>query len=471
MLLTFILAKPLKSSKEHQCILKCIETSKDAEVLFSEDYGPKSLNKAIIRSKGEFFVVVVPGIEIKKEAIQIFNEFSSKKTNAGIFYSDYSRDGEKISLYDYNGDWTERWNFGKLRIYRKSFVLEENLFDENFPESFNYDMQLKFWNKRDIVRIPKIMYSFENSEIKNSVKDKLFFPSQGEYGGFSYLYYTESQREQIEKCFTLFLMRQGIYFKEEPRGTVLSNVAKSYEVSASVVIPVHNRADFLRQAIISVLDQDIKEWELIIVDNASDDDTYDTAAKFSKKDNRIKVFKRDDNRIAKALNLGVKKARGEFIAQLDSDDLYSPSTLRKMIQALRSDKTAGLAVSYYDLIDVEGNVIKEMGVVRHEEYSVNNILRVDGAGAVRVWRKSVIEEMGYFDEDDFCDYGEDYDMVLKVTEKFRLKRVHEVLYHYRRHPGNSDFLRSEIFKLNAKNNARLDAFNRRKEILGGYKNE
>ncbi|MBN1149625.1 glycosyltransferase [candidate division WOR-3 bacterium] len=472
MLLSFILARTLEKSKEHRCILDCVKTSKNSEILFSEDYGPEALNRVLPGLKGEFFTVVVPGVQIKREAAGILKKFSPDKENAGIFYSDYcSCDGKKTALLDYNGDWTERWNFGKLRIYRKSFVMEENLFDENLPQSFNYDMHLKFWGKRDIVRIPEAMYSFETVERKNSIKDKLFFPSQGEYGGFSYLYYSDSQKEQIEKCFMNFLVRQGVYFYEEPRKTASKRAEEACDVTVSVVIPVHNRADFLKSAVSSVLEQDTKEWELIVVDNASDDRTYETALELSQKDPRIRVFRRDDNRIAKALNLGVKKARGQFIAQLDSDDLYSPSTLRLMIKALKSDLTAGLAVSYYDLIDCDGNVLNEMGVVRHEEYSVNNILRVDGAGAVRVWRKSAIEEMGYFDEGDFCDYGEDYDMVLKVTEKYRLKRVREVLYHYRRHPGNSDVLRSEIFKLNAKNQARLNAYKRRKEIIGGSENE
>jgi GT2 family glycosyltransferase len=123
-----------------------------------------------------------------------------------------------------------------------------------------------------------------------------------------------------------------------------------------------------------------------------------------------------------------------------------------------------LGISYYSLIDAEGNDLPEFGVIKHLEYGRNNILRVDGAGAVRVWRKSAMLEFGGFDEKKLCDYGEDYDLVLKVGEKYRVDRVHEVLYKYRRHPDNSDAKRDPLFKLRNKNLARVRAICRRIKI-------
>lgn len=468
---SFILASVLKDTPGHRSLIKCAEKSGAAEILFSKDYSPESVNEEIEKASCEWFAIIAPGVCIKENFTGILKSAAINSQNAGIFYGDFEKNGKRIGLYDYNGDWTERWNFGKLRIYRTDFVKDEGLFSAEFPEAYNYDMLLKFWNKREILRIPEIMYSFDLPEKANALKERLFFPSEGEYGGFSYLFYKEDYKFQVEKCFENFQKRQKIYFFCDNTNKISESISSDGGVVASVVIPVHNRAELLLQAVESVRRQDFEKWEILIVDNCSSDGTYEEALKLSEIEPRIRVFRREDNRIAKALNLGVRNAVGKYIAQLDSDDLYSASTLRKMTDALESDPSAGLAVSYYDLIDQNGVTLEDLGIVRHEEYSVNNILRVDGAGAARVWRKSVIEEMGYFDEKDFCDYGEDYDMVLKVTEKYSLKRVHEVLYHYRRHPGNSDVLRDELFKLTAKNKARLNAWARRKKISGGTEDE
>jgi GT2 family glycosyltransferase len=132
-----------------------------------------------------------------------------------------------------------------------------------------------------------------------------------------------------------------------------------------------------------------------------------------------------------------------------------------MVEFMETTNCA-LGISYYSLIDSEGNDLPEFGVIKHLEYNRNNILRVDGAGAVRMWRKEAILELGGFDEKELCDYGEDYDLVLKVGEKYQVGRVHQVLYKYRRHPDNSDIKRDPLFKLRNKNLARERALGRRK---------
>jgi len=133
-------------------------------------------------------------------------------------------------------------------------------------------------------------------------------------------------------------------------------------------------------------------------------------------------------------------------------------------QALDDNLDWALAISYYELMDEAGNTLNDFGVIKHLEYNRNNILRVDGAGAVRVWRKAAIEEFGGFNEQDFGHYGEDYDLVLKVSEKYEVGRVHQVLYRYRRHPGNSDALRPHAMKIKNKTLARRRAIRRRQEI-------
>jgi len=135
-----------------------------------------------------------------------------------------------------------------------------------------------------------------------------------------------------------------------------------------------------------------------------------------------------------------------------------------MVKYLDSHPECGLAISYYELMDEDGKTLKEFGVVKHSEYDRNNILRVDGAGAVRVWRKKVVDELGRFDVENFGRYAEDYALILKLSERYEVGRIHEVLYRYRRHPGNTDNLLDPELKIRNKNLARHMAAERRMEI-------
>ena len=81
-----------------------------------------------------------------------------------------------------------------------------------------------------------------------------------------------------------------------------------------------------------------------------------------------------------------------------------------------------------------------------------------------MWHKKVIKEFGGFNEEKFGHYGEDYDLVLKVSEKYDVGRVHHVLYRYRRHPENTDIMRDPEMKIANKTRARQEALQRRREL-------
>jgi hypothetical protein len=167
------------------------------------------------------------------------------------------------------------------------------------------------------------------------------------------------------------------------------------------------------------------------------------------------------------LNDGVRAARGWAICQLDSDDLYLPQTLDRMIGHLEKEPLCALAISHYQLADSSGRPLPDAPIVTHAGHTRNQILRRDGAGALRVYRRSVLLALGLFDAERFGDFGEDYDMVLRITEHHRLDRVAEVLYIYRRHEGNTDMTRPEELKYKNKNRARQMALRRRMALAGG----
>jgi hypothetical protein len=132
-----------------------------------------------------------------------------------------------------------------------------------------------------------------------------------------------------------------------------------------------------------------------------------------------------------------------------------------MIGHLESHPNCGLAISYYELMDENRGPIPEIAPITHGGYTRNQILRRDGAGALRVFPKAVLEENGFYDEENFGNFGEDYDMVCKTGEKYDVDRVHQVLYRYRRHADNTDVTRDPLMKVRNKNNARQNALGRR----------
>ena len=152
------------------------------------------------------------------------------------------------------------------------------------------------------------------------------------------------------------------------------------------------------------------------------------------------------------------------MAQLDSDDEYTPRTLEAAVEAFEANPCWALAISWYDLIEEDGTPIPDLGTIKHLEFDVNNHLRVDGAGAVRVWHHSVITELGGFDEKRYGHFAEDYDLVARLAEHYDVGRLHEVLYLYRRHPDNTDVLRSSEMKIGNKTRIRHEAIARRQGL-------
>lgn len=103
------------------------------------------------------------------------------------------------------------------------------------------------------------------------------------------------------------------------------------KVLVSVVIPVYNRADTIKRAVESVLEQTYKNVEIIIIDDGSTDGTIDQLKELEQMESSIRVFKQDHKGANAARNLGIEKARGGFIAFQDSDDEWLPSKLEKQI--------------------------------------------------------------------------------------------------------------------------------------------
>jgi glycosyltransferase involved in cell wall biosynthesis len=127
----------------------------------------------------------------------------------------------------------------------------------------------------------------------------------------------------------------------------------------SVIVPTYNCADFVATAVQSVLNQTERDFEVIVVDDGSTDDTDTALARFG---DAIRVVRRANTGVAAARNAGLALARGDWIAFLDADDYWVPTRLSTQLTALRGFPKAGFAFSDFDVIDASGTQLRPSGI-------------------------------------------------------------------------------------------------------------
>ena len=191
----------------------------------------------------------------------------------------------------------------------------------------------------------------------------------------------------------------------------------------SVIIPNFNRDYCLGRAIQSVIDQTYKNWELIVVDNNSSDNSLEVINGFN--DFRILLVQTENNGIiAHSRNLGINKARSEYIAFLDSDDWWSPRKLELSIDSLRS----GADIIYHDLFNIFKFPVDTSKANLVESRALSNPVFDDllsnGNGIINssvVVRTDLIKKINGFSEEPDLVGSEDFDGWLrlsKITNKF-----------------------------------------------------
>ncbi|MDO8575677.1 MAG: glycosyltransferase [bacterium] len=186
----------------------------------------------------------------------------------------------------------------------------------------------------------------------------------------------------------------------------------------SVIIPAYNRAKYISKAIESVLNQSFKDFEIILIDDGSKDETAEIAYKYIN-DPRLKITLNDKNRgISYSRNRGLSLSKGEYIAMLDSDDVWIDSDkLAKQVKFLSENENHALVGTQVTLIDDNGKFIKNLELYSTSDESIreNMLLRNQFAQSSILIRKRAVLESGNYDEN--LRVWEDYDLWLKIGSK------------------------------------------------------
>ena len=147
----------------------------------------------------------------------------------------------------------------------------------------------------------------------------------------------------------------------------------------SIITPSWNSEKYIKKTIESVQNQTYSNWEMIIVDDCSSDNTVKIVQEISKKDSRVHILEqRTNGGAAKARNRSLDEASGRYIAYLDADDIWKPAKLEKQIQFMNEHK-CGFSCTSYEVIDDEGNALnKEVHMLPSVDYVgflTNNLLQ------------------------------------------------------------------------------------------------
>ncbi len=204
----------------------------------------------------------------------------------------------------------------------------------------------------------------------------------------------------------------------------------------SVAICTYNRADFIMNSIQSALNQNYENIEIIIVDDASTDDTEQIIKQIKSPKFPIHYFKNLTNlKIAKSRNETIKHSSGKYIAILDSDDYWIDSNkISKQVQFLETHPDHALVGTYATLVDQHNHIIGEMkNEIISTDIKKQMLVTNQFMHSSILYRTEVLNEYGLFK----AGYGwEDYDLLLKIGRKYEFANIPEKMVAYRKHTGS-----------------------------------
>ncbi|WP_125041447.1 DUF4922 domain-containing protein [Bacteroides faecalis] len=383
-------------------------------------------------------------------------------TQAGMTYADHFQqiDGTQKTapVIDYQlGSLRDDFDFGSVLLFQSDvFKKAVKSSKENYQYAGLYDLRLKISQKNKLEHINEYLYTeIENDHRKSGEKQ------------FDYV--NPKNREvqiEMEKVCTNHLKAIGGYLA--PDFQPINFSSSTFDVEASVIIPVRNRIRTIKDAVRSALCQQTSfPFNVIVIDNHSTDGTTEALRELSADKRLIHVIpEKEDLGIGGCWNVGVHHEKcGKFSIQLDSDDVYKDEhTLQIMVDAFYQQNCA-MVIGTYMMTDFNMNEIAP-GIIDHKEWTPengrNNALRINGLGAPRAFFTPLLREINVPN----TSYGEDYALGLRISRDYQIGRVYDVVYLCRRWEGNSDAA-LPIEKVNQNNiyKDRLRSWELQKRIL------
>jgi glycosyltransferase involved in cell wall biosynthesis len=452
------------------------------------------LARALEAAGGEFLLMLLTdqaAVQLKRSATLTMLMAALREADqfgaAGLVYADYERilpggQRQDVHLLDWHpGRLRDSVDFGYALLIHLPAARALGGIDPAYQAAALYDLRLRISEQHRLVHVANrfsgALYSVAAPADAHSV--------------FAYLLDDPATQRDMEHACTAHLRRNGAYLAPgahiRPVKYTPAELASFTDCLASIIIPVHQRPEFIGPAIASALAQPERQLEgIVVVHGGPTAPTAEAVRRYLPGGDRhdptappVRLIVVDVNNLGLCLNAGLAAARGQYYVQLDSDDRLTPDAVARIIQVFDSDPTIGVVIGSYEVWTLDehtGQVQRDprIPVVKHEEWTAdngrNNLLRLNGAGAPRAAHIKVIRELGWFGVNDTpaCrNYGEDYDLVLRISERYNVGRVWEPNYRVIRHAGGTDHAIDQATidrNDNAKDHMRLAALRRRQAL-------
>jgi len=376
-------------------------------------------NRAIRAARGEFITNANTDDRHRKDAFEIMAQALRTNPDIALVYGDQIRtDTPNDTFESHHGtEMLQRPEYSRQRLlfgccvgsqpmWRRMLHDEFGWFDETLTCAADWDFWLRVAAKYDFKHIPERLGLYYHN--KEGVEHS----------------------RQIHSLYERYIVGKRY---ANPYISVIPLYETAENPLVSVIMPAHNAADHVAEAIESVLIQNYRNFELIVVDDGSTDNTADIVAGFEE----VKYFHKENAGPASARNLALKKSSGEFIVILDADDMVSPDFIARHLQEFARNRDADLVYCDDFLIDEDGRPIR---VIERPDYTQRTALIRDlfrnGFPVVpfrTCIRRSVFETIGLYDEKLLV--GEDYDMIRRfVKHGLKVHHLRDALYLRRMSP-------------------------------------
>jgi glycosyltransferase involved in cell wall biosynthesis len=447
------------------------------------------LNAAIATATGDYLLLVDGArgpVKLRRSAVATMMMAAVRNPEAGLIYADYAVDSagsvRDIHLLDWHpGRLRDSVDFGPLALFCADALKQVGLLNEKYCAADMYDLRLRASEHGECVHIAN-RFAGALCSVEAAAK---------QHDVFDYLLASRESQLEMEEALTEHLKRTGAYLSPTMHAGAITYTREEEDRFAgcigSVVIPCHRRPEFIGQAIESVQKQTVQNIEVIVVVNGGETDPTAQAvrqymeggAKHRPDVPRVRLIVVDVNNLGLCLNSGIAAAHGKFYFQLDSDDRLKPDAVEKLLAVFDSDPAIAMVIGSYEVWTLDekaGRLTRneQIPVVTHDEWTAdngrNNLLRINGAGAPRAAHIKAIADVGWFgvNDDPQCrNYGEDYDLVLRISERYAIGRVWEPIYEVIRHSGGTDHSIDQQTidrNDNAKDAMRLHALRRRQAL-------
>lgn len=198
----------------------------------------------------------------------------------------------------------------------------------------------------------------------------------------------------------------------------------------SIIVPCYKQAHFLKESLQSVLNQNYLNWECIIVNDGSPDNTEEIVLEWCNKDNRFLYLSKENGGLSSARNAGIAISKGEYILPLDADDCIDAAYLSTLVPVLKLDESLAIVSCYSKFFENKvDNIIYEL---KPKGETYHSILYVNQLVATSLFRRNCWDQVGGYDE-RMKNGFEDWDFWINITKKgWKFKIVPVFLFNYRK---------------------------------------